>query len=414
MASSAEDVAALVAEADALHAQAAAHNKAGEFDLAKATYKAYAAALERADEASFTETVDSASRRLWAAVGAAAQLSPASAAVRRRAVAAVVGAAVADAASMPTHWVYDMAKLRQLLATESDAAFFSQPQSEFYTYAHGRSSPYGEQTAALLQSLAETRGWSAEAYAARTFDAFGPAFRAAGGYLDGSLKGFIRNAVRPALSRAPSRRALTRSQRRGAAVPHTGVEDGQANAVARLPPLVALLAGDERLLPCVAEMVAVTQSDAAARAAALAAARVLEACIVGSAATPLAAVEAVAAQLEEGETKEGFRRVLALRGSSHAEAVSELGRNCHLPGNLWATLHALVACGSYAQAVRDTISQGGCNASRASLVGACFAACEAGEGEGQEDACVPPEWRAKFGRYAELRGMAVAVAALRA
>jgi hypothetical protein len=199
-------------------------------------------------------------------------------------------------------------------------------------------------------------------------------------------------------------------------VPHTGCEDGQANAVSRLPPLLAALAGDERLLPCVAEMVAVTQSDAPARAAALAAARVLEACILGSAATPADAVAAVADQLAdmagEGEMADGFRLVLAMRGSSHADAVSTLGRNCHLPGNLWSTLHALVACRSYADAVRDTIRQGGCNSSRTSLVGACFAACEAGE-EGDEAACVPLLWRAQFGRYSETRALAISLAALR-
>ena len=396
----------LVAEADALHAQAASLNQAGRFDEAKETYEKYAEALGRAEQASCNEDYKTASLRLWSSVGSVVRAVPAAFDLRRRAVAAILGAAVADAAAMPVHWVYDMGKLAELLSTPTDAAFYPVPQNAFYRYQFGRSSPYGEQTEALLDSLLEMGGWSPEAYAARNFDNFAaPSHAASGGYLDGSTKGFIRNV------------------RRGVAFPHTGCEDAQANAISRLPPLVALLAGDDRMLPCVADMIAVTQAGDLARSHGLAAARVLEACIVGRAATPAEAVEAARLQLldparhfpqaDDAAVAESFAKVLSMHDVPHAEAVPALGRNCHLPGNLLSTLHALVAYGSYSEAVQNTIAQGGCNASRTSLIGACFAACDAQADDEQACAYVPAGWRDKFGRYRETFERAQKLAGLR-
>jgi ADP-ribosylglycohydrolase len=201
-------------------------------------------------------------------------------AVRRRAVAAVVGAACADAASMGLHWVYDMEKMRALTGgREASAAFHEPPADAFYTYPSGMPSPHGQQTAALLHSLVETRGFSAAAYAARNFEAFGIDFEAQGGYLDASTRGFLREV------------------RNGAAWPGaTGVDDWQANCIARLPPIVAAFAGDAMLLPRVEEALRVTQNSDVAVAWGTAAARVLEGVILG--ATPVQAVHATMAALE--------------------------------------------------------------------------------------------------------------------
>ena len=146
----------------------------------------------------------------------------------------------------------------------------------------------------------------------------------------------------------------------------------------------------------------------------------LEACIVGTSATPAEAVEAALAQLvdpgrrfpqaDDAAMALTFREVLAMRETSHADAVAAFGRNCHLPGNLLSTLHALVAYSSYSEAVQNTIAQGGCNASRTSLIGACFAACAA---RTDDELCVPAAWRDKFGRYSDTLEKARSLAALR-
>jgi hypothetical protein len=331
-------------------------------------YTRYAAALSAADAAAQKDDAACLARLQAAAASAAvlrpsrlAELPSASPAVRSRALGAVVGAACADAASMSTHWVYDTAKLCAMVSGR-DAAFLDPPADAFYKYQLGSPSPYGQQAAALLHSLVETGGFSPEAYAARTFATFGaPAFTAGGGYLDGSTKGFLR-AVRA-----------------GAGWPDCGVPDDQANAVARLPPLVAAYAGDRQLLTAVEQMVRVTQNSDIAVAWGTAAARVLEAVILG--AKPADAVGLAIRQLRDpararpgeldAQVADAMDAAVALAGATHADAVTQLGRNCHLPGSAQSPMHATLTttrrddgASAYQAAVMDTILQ----------ARACFAA----------------------------------------
>lgn len=57
---------------------------------------------------------------------------------------AIAGAALADAASMPLHWIYDVPKLTALVG-DKDPAFFDPPSCPFYAYDAGRNTPYGDQ-----------------------------------------------------------------------------------------------------------------------------------------------------------------------------------------------------------------------------------------------------------------------------
>jgi hypothetical protein len=74
--------------------------------------------------------------------------------VQQRAVAAVLGACVADAASRPLHWVYDTDKLESIIAG-SDAAFFSPSACPFYTLSTGSNSCYHDQMLVGLQALSQ-------------------------------------------------------------------------------------------------------------------------------------------------------------------------------------------------------------------------------------------------------------------
>lgn len=56
--------------------------------------------------------------------------------IRARARAAVLGAFVADAASMPLHWIYDSNHLNSLVGNQ-DPAFFSPPSCPFYQVSAG-------------------------------------------------------------------------------------------------------------------------------------------------------------------------------------------------------------------------------------------------------------------------------------
>lgn len=92
--------------------------------------------------------------------------------------------------------------------------------------------------------------------------------------------------------------AFLRTYGRGMRPPTTGADDAQADCIARLAPLVALFAGDERLMQLTAAVTRVTQDTAPAVAWACAGAAVLERLVGGEGAA--AAVRATVEELQQG------------------------------------------------------------------------------------------------------------------
>ena len=79
----------------------------------------------------------------------------------QRKIAALVGACVADAASRPLHWVYDMEALEKYLNETFDDGvdrnkqpeFYPENKSPFYSLPTGENSCYFDITMASLESL---------------------------------------------------------------------------------------------------------------------------------------------------------------------------------------------------------------------------------------------------------------------
>lgn len=165
-----------------------------------------------------------------------------------------------------------------------------------------------------------------------------------------------------------------------------------------------------------------TQNTDDAEAWACAGAAVLDA-IVARGRGGAEAVEDAAAELESGsgrlpaggrreEIAGLLRRVLALRGEPHADVVTELGRNCHMPNAALTPIHAAlhqewrlerldgpgpgalehasveVRRAAYVAGIRGALAAGGCCASRAGFAGALLGALLGAD-------AVPPEWRGK-------------------
>eukprot|EP00887_Chlorella_sp_A99_P003938 scaffold11.g3938.t1 len=241
--------------------------------------------------------------------------------LRERALGAVAGAALGDAAASSVQWVYDVGKLQSLVAERPDGL-------EFYDPPH----------------LVEAGGLDCCRYAEALFSAFGPGFRG-----DRSTKAFLRRHAA------------------GALPPLTGAEDDQANAITRLPPLVALHAGGSRaeLLGAVERMTRTTQNDASAVAYGCAAALVLEGVILGASVTSAVASTIAWLQDEEreqaatvqappppglaavppakwGEVAARLQQAADLAPLPPAEIVARLGRNCHLPNSLTTPLHVML------------------------------------------------------------------------
>jgi hypothetical protein len=68
--------------------------------------------------------------------------------------AALLGAFVADAATMPLHWIYSPADISNILQGK-DPEFYEKPSSPFYQYPVGELSPYGEEAFIVLKSVVE-------------------------------------------------------------------------------------------------------------------------------------------------------------------------------------------------------------------------------------------------------------------
>ena len=69
----------------------------------------------------------------------------------------MIGSFVADAATMPLHWIYSSDKIRDLLDGK-DPEFFPKPSSPFYQYPLGELSPYGAEAFYMLSSVVEHGG----------------------------------------------------------------------------------------------------------------------------------------------------------------------------------------------------------------------------------------------------------------
>merc|ERR1719487_832707 len=71
-----------------------------------------------------------------------------------RALGAILGSFVADAASMPLHWIYDTKKVAKLVG-DGKPEFFHTPSCPFYKYALGEDTPYGQQSRVYLAAMSQ-------------------------------------------------------------------------------------------------------------------------------------------------------------------------------------------------------------------------------------------------------------------
>ena len=91
-----------------------------------------------------------------AAAEGVAESNAESNATRARRVAALMGAFVADAAAMPLHWIYDTNQIATILRRTGRTAtpeFLPKSHCEYYAYASGEFTPFGEQMEVYARAL---------------------------------------------------------------------------------------------------------------------------------------------------------------------------------------------------------------------------------------------------------------------
>uniref|UniRef100_A0A8C8E261 Uncharacterized protein n=1 Tax=Oryzias sinensis TaxID=183150 RepID=A0A8C8E261_9TELE len=328
-----------------------------------------------------------------------------------RAIGAIIGAAVADAAAQPMHWIYNPDRLKEVLSDlEPCPEFRPQSANPFYCRATGEQTCYGDQAYVLLESLSQCGDLDVKDLTERFYKFFGPGtvydlpvndpYRKKEGPkavlpIDGpwrhsSLKAFIRNV--------------------DAGKEETGCDvDCQIDGITKLAPVVAAFAGKPEMLEKVEKAVRVTQNNDMCVAVTLAAARVLEHFILNGPDPKV--LDAVLAQLNDPKRQNPQDLDKAVVAHIHQvkDTTNQIpfvinGLNVFpaLPGAFQAALHGLLTLSRLDEAVRDTMRRGGCTASRASFIGACLGAQSGLQG-------VPESWRKRTLRFPLLLELAKSV-----
>ncbi|CAH1271122.1 Hypp4566 [Branchiostoma lanceolatum] len=251
--------------------------------------------------------------------------------VAERAVGAIVGATVADAAAQPLHWIYKLQTLDSIIASE-EAPEFGQPSANpFYRIETGRNSCYGDQAYVILESLAECQGLDIADLKQRMYRMFGPgtdyddaqnleykphegvkaSYPINGSWRQASIKDFLKNTE--------------------AGKDDTGSEeDDQVDGATKVAPLVALYAGQPCMLEKVEDALRVTQNSDTALAAGLTTARILEQFVLYGKRDGV--IETVMEEMRKPDRKNPtdldqamvsfLQKVLDNRGGQHREVVT--------------------------------------------------------------------------------------------
>ena len=266
-----------------------------------------------------------------------------------RAINALIGAYVADAATLGVHWLYEPERIEML----GDALWREPSPDDFEgakgVFVHqgkqsGDISQYGAQMRVMIRTLIQG-AFDATTYHQEFAHAFGPG----GwwhGYIDKATKGALANI---AAERFPA-----------------GANDDQIPALSGLPALLAAGASQDNCAVAVQE-ISNTQTTALYAPAASAA---LGAILGGETkADALAAGISAAPSLPLIKAIESPLDPVVYAG--------EVGRACPLPQTVPVAFRIAAACHTYQDAIETNARVGGDNCGRAIFLGAFFGAMEA-------------------------------------
>lgn len=362
----------------------------------------------------------------------------------------ILGALVADAATMGLHWVYDQG---HLLKIAPDKPEFTAPDASSYVgvpgyFAHatrstGMQSQYGEQAMVMLRTLA--RGGNGA-------EDFEEDFRAHFGY-GGAYVGYIDHATRDTLDNLrryedaahhaaeqldpPLERRLRKvlvaaalpllARYEGAELARrcteavddtlvapaqallpellkiprpTGSYDLQLPAIAKLPPLVAALVAsqDNDFSAAITAAVRTTSDHPTAVEYGIISGEMMRAALTeGTAQAVITAAQASASD----EAAILLEQALAMRDTDTAQVTKHFGLACDLPYGVPSALHNIATASDFTTAIRRNILAGGDNCGRAMLVGAV-----AGALFGTVTAKgIPPQWLAHMNHNDEAQNL---------
>ena len=281
----------------------------------------------------------------------------------------IIGALVADAASLGFHWLYDQKRIREICP---ECPEFKSPVAADYNgvpgyYAHGCKhggdfSQYGEQAMVLLRSLVAKGGTYDKAHYENLFcDFFG---------YGGQYVGYIDHPTRDTLNNVARAEADKQKDEKDKGVYH-GANDVQLPALAKLPALIAAYSGTNELQEVVESAIRVTNNSDLAVDFGLSAASIIEAVIQGS--SPEKAVSQTIEKAPQ-HIAELIKKAISLSPEDNLKVTSTFGTSCKLAYGVPSTIHNVVTADSYSAAIRKNIYAGGDSCGRAILLGAILGA----------------------------------------
>lgn len=362
---------------------------------------------------------------------------------------AILGALVADAASLGLHWLYDQSRI---LALEPDVPEFHEPSASdladtpgYFAHAKKRAgdlSQYGEQVLVMLRTLHAGQGkYDLARYQSIFCDYFG---------YGGDYVGYIDRATRDTLDNTASmqREAIERTnalpfdgnnevkqrliskllactkqfsgeelQRQlemsvritddsdtnvahamqmlkewQSTTDYPGSEDTQLPAIAKLPPLVARYAGKPELVEFAESAIRMTNNNQTSVDYGLAATELMETAILTG---DIEQVCTVAEHTDNDAVRVLLTEALSLREQSNAKVTQHFGLSCNLSYGMPSVLHNLCSTDNFTQAIRRNVYAGGDSCGRAILLGAVLGACFGIGGSSG----IPQAWLEKMSVY---------------
>lgn len=298
--------------------------------------------------------------------------------------AAVLGALVADSATLGLHWLYDPVRITEIEARKG--LVFLPPDATDYAgakgyFAHGgrvagESSGYGEVCLLMLQHLAKHGEFKRTEYQTEYRAHFGP-----GGAFVGYVDSPTRLTLRTLLPLEPT-----------AFPAASGANDDQFAALAALPALVATHSGSlEALLERVEEVVRITNNNTLAVTAAQCSAVALFEVLHG---TPIAQALASALPFAGNTLRPLLEQALAVPTLDSVAVAARFGMACHVAEGLPVVFHIAQHARDYRSAIENNIRAAGDNCGRSIMLGALVAAHMAKQGGSASP--IPLQWLARY------------------
>jgi len=307
-------------------------------------------------------------------------------ALQQRKVGSLLGAAVADAASRPLHWVYDTQLLTSAISSDPQhPEFWPTSHSPFYSLETGDTSCYWDQAMAVMTSLT-THGFSYDKICQEFQLQFGPGsvynMEARQQYMQRRMLGQSLTPVKGKWLHGGMIKFLENlSQgKKICGDPHVKETDGFCCSL----PVAVKFSGQEEMVERVLKVTTTQSSWPVAVRHAVVASKIIEAFVLCRE-DPIRTV-AREIQSDFPEISQELSQVQQSQDIDHSTAVGRIfGRPCYNPGSFLGAVHAVHTSQSFAEAVRKTIIAGGCNCSRAFFIGAMLGAKNGVDG-------IPRDW----------------------